>query len=123
MDAPDVAQAMAQWSDAHALKAVPIRLWYGMVAANRARREALEQKVAVLEQQLATVQADHRELASKALTAGGTWESGVSYGVNATITHDGSLWRVVTPHTSRDVFEREYFKLIVKRGRDGRQGL
>jgi hypothetical protein len=130
--------ALQQWSDTHAMKAVPIALWHTFVAANREKRDALEQKVAALEQKVAALEqeinaavaplkkriaeleASHASLEAKALKGGLPWARGTSYAVHDTVQHDGSLWRCVGSHVSTESFSHEHFLLQIKRGRDGK---
>jgi hypothetical protein len=54
------------------------------------------------------------------LKAATTWEPGKTFAVNDTIQRDGSLWQCVESHGPSEAFNHAYWKLLIKRGKDGR---
>ena len=59
------------------------------------------------------------ELESKSLHDAGVWRAGVSYAVASVCSDRGSAWVCRTPTMERPG-ESAHWRLLVKRGRDGR---
>ena len=73
----------------------------------KARNEALEARLA--------------ELEGKALKDGGVWQAHKSYDLGDVITHSGSSWVCITAHVGGQHFpDHGFWRLLVKKGRDGR---
>lgn len=61
-----------------------------------------------------------RVLEATALKSAGIYESGVAYCEHDVTTHSGSLWECVRSHTAGESFDFAAWKLIVKKGKDGK---
>lgn len=78
--------------------------------------------IAPRDEQIAALQARIRELEARpALHDRGLWTRGVPYAEGDVVTADGSAWVCTKTHFSvgRDL-DHTAFRLLVKRGRDGR---
>ena len=69
---------------------------------------------------LAQLEARLAELEQTTLKAATTWEPGKAFAKNDTIQRDGSLWQCVETHGAGEAFNHAYWKLLIKRGKDGR---
>jgi BMFP domain-containing protein YqiC len=96
-DAPDQVREMDKWSAAHAMKVLPLRIWWAFTKATREKREALEKKVAQLEARINEVaMRTTLEITSYA----GEWKSGVHYLPGSACKRDGWSFVARHPHIS-----------------------
>lgn len=81
----------------------------------------LSARVRDLEALVGQQAAQVKELSERAtLHDGGIWEGGQPYEAGAVVTRSGSAWVCEEPHVSGAEFDHGRFRLMVKRGRDGR---
>ena len=72
----------------------------------------------VLEQEIAELKA------RPTMKDAGTWSHGVTYLEGDIVSHSGSAWVCRATHYSTgDAPDHQHFRLFVKRGRDGKDGL
>jgi hypothetical protein len=60
------------------------------------------------------------ELEAKQLTFAGVWKAGEMYPENALVTKGGSMWHSKMPRNTTTPGDGLAWRLVVKRGRDGR---
>ena len=109
-DTADAVQALADWADANALKAVPIGVWHGFVTGARRHRTALEVKVDALEREIAELKA------RPMLKWCGVHVDGQSYQEAQLVTRSGSLWVSTAPTFTTPGTPGSSWRLVVKRG-------
>jgi len=76
-------------------------------------------RVATLETELAAVKTD-LEMRPPLRATGKAWAPHQRFLIGDLTTHDGSLWLCMAAHTASAPFAHEHWRLVVKRGRDGR---
>jgi hypothetical protein len=76
---------------------------------------AIREATAPLEKRIA-------ELEANQVTFGDTWKDGQSYPEKCIVTHGGSAWLSKMPNNTTKPGDGLSWRLIVKRGRDGKDG-
>jgi hypothetical protein len=84
-----------------------------ILATYRHKLDLLEQRNADLEERIT-------ELEKTTLKAPESWQAGKTFWKNDTIQRDGSLWQCVESHGAGAAFDHSHWKLLIKRGKDGR---
>ena len=89
--------------------------------ADRSKITELEQLVKLQADELSALRGQLLTLQSKVLTDGGIWKSdGTLYPAGQVVTRDGSAWVCTRTHAQLGPFDHTCWRLLVKRGRDGR---
>lgn len=88
-------------------------------------QQALDMELAPLRQQIHELKTKVHELESQGLKYCGVWDQQKAYGRGDVVTHAGSAWVCREATTAKpgeaDIASRAW-QLVVKRGRDGRDG-
>jgi hypothetical protein len=110
-DAPDQVAEMEQWSVKHAMRVLPLRLWWKFVNAGREKREALAARVDALATRITDLEAREYQ---------GVWKDTTAYAKGAMVTRAGSVWHSNVHENRTKPGEHEHWTLVVKRGSDGK---
>jgi hypothetical protein len=93
------------------------------LATVRAELDVLKAQIVSMQSQIARLEvggSDGSKSTSLADTYAGVYEVGQAYERGATCTHGGSLWLAMAPTTTRPGDEGSHWKLVCKRGANGR---
>jgi predicted transcriptional regulator len=114
-------QAIAQAIAAGVRMGIESRRVKGRFEGVEALVQELSARVKGLEALAQAQAAQVKELSERAtLHDGGIWTPGERYEAGAVVTHQGSAWVCEERHVSASEFGHGSFRLMVKRGRDGR---
>lgn len=92
-----------------------------VVVAFKAAIAPLLTRIAALESKAREFDALKADLAARPpLRQAKTWRPGETFAVGDTCQFDGSIWQVLEPFVANGSLDHDKVKLLVKRGRDGK---